>query len=274
MNATEKEKSKAIDPFDRAAKSNGRKQNLWIFAVFLPFCVFVWVTSGCFYMPMTGGGIFLPALPTFFIAVAASGYSLSAMLSIMLYRKTMPDRKHQFLRIRRCSRKTAKYLMIAAIPVAVFQWLILLCGFDLFPLRGIAENFVLWRPEMVPLAGLFNNVGYGALGLLIAMSAAVFLAIVFYFSPLKRLYYFLFTLSIFLWGFGCFTMFAEGYFSGAMKYGDEIIYAVQDPARFNSMALTYFAVTVFFFSGGTAMLMAALSVGKELVKAGKAGASH
>ena len=261
----EEGKSKTFERF----KLNLRKVELWFSAVFLPFCIFVWVTSGYIYVPMyTNEGFFLPLRFSFLIAVIAAGLSLSSALSIMLYRKVMPDKKRQILRIRRNTRETAIYLLILVIPVWAFQWLaLLLFDLDLFPFRGVAGNLVLWRPEMASLAGFFND-GSLLVGLIVALSAAAVLAVAFYFSRLKRLSYYLLSLSIFCVGFCGLTTFAEEYFSGAMKYGDGIIYAIQDPARFNSMALTCFAIVGLCFSWGTAILMTGFKAPKSACQSG------
>ena len=111
-------KRRIIDPIQkRLFKLNAWKVFLWVSAIVLPFYIFVWVTSGCFYMLMKGGGIFLSTLPTFLIAAASSGIYLYSVLSIMHHSKIMPDKKRQFLRIRRYSRKTALYLLTLVIPI-------------------------------------------------------------------------------------------------------------------------------------------------------------
>ena len=273
MNAPEKEKNRANDPINRLFDLNIRKMFLWASAVFLPFCIFVWVTSGCLCVPVDDNfSLFLPTLLTFLISAAASGCSLYAILSIMLYRKAMPDRKRQFLRIRRYIRKAVLYLLIYAIPAGIFEGLTLLCGLDLFPLRGVAENLVLWRPEMAPLASLFDISQSALLCLIITLFASMVLGLVFSRFPcLKRLSLSLYALSFFSMGFMLLAMFTENHFPGVIKHEGRIISAVQDPAKFNAMVVGYVAGAGLFFSIGAAALVTALRPAKPPGKASKSG---
>ena len=270
-------KRRIIDPIQkRLFKLNAWKVFLWVSAIVLPFCIFVWVTSGCFYMLMRrSGGIFLSTLPTFFISAAASGIYLYSVLSIIHHSKIMPDKKRQFLRIRRYSRKTALYLLTLVIPIGVFEKAMLECGLDLFSFLAVGKNFALWRPEMASLAKMpFDieampfDVGDMLFGILIALFVVPALVCVLYFFRLKRLSCALCSFFIFFWAFFLFAVFAGQYFPGAMKYDGEIISAIQDPARFNSMALTIFAIPIFIFSFGTAMLMTAFTPSKAFARAG------
>ena len=269
MYGPKKEKNEATN-LGRLLNLNLRKAGLWIPAVFLPFFIIGWVTSGCFYMPTKHDGLFLPTLSTFFFSAAASGYCLSAMLSIMLYRKTMPHKKCQFLRTRRNSRKTALYLLILVIPIVMFEEAMLACGLDLFSFVAVGRNFALWRPEMVPLAKLFNIDIYVLVGPILA---AFVLAFVFFFRW-KRLSLSLLALSSFLLAFLWLVKFAIGYFPGEIveiSHTQQISYvsAIQDPAKFNAMVLWNCATTILFFLFGVVALITALTAPKVLAKASK-----
>ena len=271
MDSPEKEKNKATDPINRLFNLNMRKAGLWVAVVFLPFCVFVWVASGYFYLPGRGSGLFLPTLPTFLIAASAAGLSLPSILSLMLYSKIMPDKKCQFFRIRRYSLKTAKYLLIAAIPVGVFEGIMLMCGLDLFSFLAVGKNIALWRPEMASLAGLelFNIDIYALVGPILASVVLAFL-----FFRWKRIFFSLLALSSFLATFLWLIMFAQGYFLGATGYSSETVYAIQDPAKFNAMAVWTLALAGFIFFIGLVALITAFTPSKTLAKAGKTKANR
>jgi hypothetical protein len=212
------------------------------------------LATGYTYLPGRRGGILLSGIPTLFVVVAASSLFLAALLTIVDHYDRRPNEASYTLTRRTCLR-AALYLFIAAPFAELAHRLLVLNGIDVLPnVHGLAENYTFYSPELLPLTRYLDPVTNNAplIGVLSFATGGVGLLIDKYSSNLKRVAMLL--ISVSMLGVSVFGIAgsARNFLTGEVHAGRRsdkyIVKAEQEPAKFNAILLTRFALGGMLFT--------------------------
>ncbi|MBK8102629.1 MAG: hypothetical protein IPK30_04935 [Cellvibrionales bacterium] len=215
------------------------------------------MATGYTYLPGKRGGILLSGLPTLLIVIAASGLFLASLLTIIDHYDKRPN-EASYSRLRKYCLKSSLHLFIAAPFVELAQRLLLLWGIDIFPhIHGLAENYTFYNPRLNALVQYVEPItSNGVLIVLLAVvTGGLSILIDKHSSDLKRL----------VGGLACVSMLSlsvlflasstHDFLSGNVKIGSKhhkfIVRAHQEPAKFNAVLLTNFALGGFMLTFST-----------------------
>ena len=227
--------------------ANGRVA-LTIAAVCLMVFMCAGMATGYTYLPSRRGGFLLSGFPTLLLVLAASGLFLASLLTIVDHYDRRPN-EASYASARTYCLKGALYLFVAAPFVEVAQRLLLLWDVDIFPrVHGFAENYTFYSPEFRALVRYVEPItnhelliallafATGGLGILIDKHSSRFKRLVVVFASISML-----SLSTLLLASSTHD-FLSGEVTDGRRHYKYTVRAVEEPAKFNAILLTNFAL--------------------------------
>ncbi len=236
---------------------------LAICAVFLLIYMCGGLATGYTYLPGKRGGLLLSGIPTLFIVAAASALFLAALLTIVDHYDRRPN-EASYAFTRKTYRRAALYLFIAAPFAELAHRLLLDNGIDIFPnAHGLAENYTFYSPRLHALKRFLDPITSNVLwiGLLSFGTGGVGILIDKYShsAGFRRIASLL--ISVSMLGVSLFAMAggAQDFLNGEVKRGRQsaeyTIQAELEPAKFNAILLTHFAMSGMLFTASAFVLV-------------------
>ncbi len=206
------------------------------------------LATGYTYLPAKRGGFLLSGLPTLLLVLAASGLFLAALLTIIDHYDKRPN-EASYAALRRYSLRAALYLFIAAPLVEALHRLLLVGNIDVLPqVHGLAEHSTFYSPGLNQYAQYVAPIeAHGWLLLLLMLVTAGLGAVIDkYSSKLKRVTMGLFSVSMLCLSTMMLTNTTHDFLTGEVTAGRRshkyTVHAEREPAKFNAILLTNFAM--------------------------------
>jgi hypothetical protein len=235
-------------------------------AVFLVFFAVVQLMTGYTYILGKRGGFLLHGVPSLMVVLTVIALCAAALLTIVDHYDKRPNEEF-YKRARGLLLKSATISFFAGVPLFILLDLILRnsYGIDILSnIPGLAENYSFYSPEIKLLAPYLNQIKDYALWFFITTVFLIltsFIVLKLFGDALRQQAIILGSLGLMLMSafiiVGTIDDFMSGEVNAGPKRNKYTVYAWSEPAKFNAIILTHFAL-----GGGLFMTFATIFVGR------------
>lgn len=233
-------------------------------ATFLLLFALAAIATGYTYLPGRHGGIFLTGIPSLLLVLSALAACAALVLAILDHYDRRAN-EATYARARRATLRLALHAVIAALATWLLDGLLRAFGYDLFPrFAGLAAGYALHAPAFAPWASHLDRMLDAGVGIGIVAGLAGIAALALGGRRSRHPRTVMALLAVCLLGIATLVLAASAraLLAGEVQTGRHnqvVLLASKEPARFNAVLLSHFAIGGALLLGSVALLVVAAS---------------